>query len=526
MNLAVLLQNHAATRGDAAALIVETARGPQRLSFAELDEAGARAAAFLRSCGLNPGDTVLVFVPMSLDLYVALAAIFRSGLVAMFVDPSAGWRRLNACCEQRPPRALIASPKAHLLRFVSRRLESVPVKFVVGRRRLPGATPWSRAAAAAPWREIATVSPEHPALATFTSGSTGEPKLLLRTHGFLRRQQEVLQKCLRSQPGEVDLATMPIVLLANLAAGVTSLIPHVDLRRPGRVDAARLARQMNEHAVATAVASPALLERLTAHCAPRGIAFPALRRVATGGAPVHPRLLAELQALAPEAEVLAVYGSSEAEPIARLTAREITPDDRQAIASGAGLLAGRPVDDVDLRIVPDRWGRPIGPFRSAEFASVCLPHGLPGEIVVRGPHVLAGAAGCAAESTSFRVDEGAWHRTGDAGALDARGRLWLLGRCAARFADGHATTYPLAAEAPFYDDPAVRRAALVAVGGRRIMLLQYVDRRRRAAADAQRLAHALGLDEARACRAIPVDARHNSKIDYPRLRRMIGSGGT
>ena len=60
----------------------------------------------------------------------------------------------------------------------------------------------------------------------------------------------------------------------------------------------------------------------------------------------------------------------------------------------------------------------------------------PGEIVVSGAHVGAGYVGGVGDAeTKFRVGEVIWHRTGDAGYLDAHGRLWLLGRCSARIAD-------------------------------------------------------------------------------------------
>ena len=42
------------------------------------------------------------------------------------------------------------------------------------------------------------------------------------------------------------------------------------------------------------------------------------RKLFTGGAPVFPRLLAQMQAMAPAAEVVAVSGSTEAEPIAQI----------------------------------------------------------------------------------------------------------------------------------------------------------------------------------------------------------------
>src|SRR5438128_9621978 len=98
MNLAEILQRHAAERPGAPAVVEETWTGGGRVTtFAGLADAAARAAALLWRAGLRPGDAVLVFHPMSAELYVALLAIFRLRLVATFLDPSAGTDHVERC---------------------------------------------------------------------------------------------------------------------------------------------------------------------------------------------------------------------------------------------------------------------------------------------------------------------------------------------------------------------------------------------------------------------------------------------
>lgn len=455
-----------------------------------------------------------------------LGAIFRLGLTVMFVDPSAGRAHLERCCTLYPPRALIAGPRAHLLRLVSTTLARIPHKFVVGPP-LPGTTSWSRAARMTPRDEIAQVDPDSPALVTFTSGSTGEPKATARSHRFLIAQHAELTRTLRAFPGDTDLATMPIVLLSNLAAGVTSLIPRGDLRHPGTIEPAPVVEQMQEHGVTSTVASPALLDCVAEECIAQGVTLSGLRKVFTGGAPVFPRTLDRLALIAPGAEITALYGSTEAEPIAKLGRDEIEADDRLAMVEGHGLLAGMPTTGTKLRIITDRWGTPIPRLSRAKFEAACLPSDEPGEIVVSGDHVLRGYLGGRGDAeTKIGVDGEIWHRTGDAGYLDRRGRLWLFGRCSARIAcDPHVAgpIYPLAVEAAVIAvNPSIRRAACVARKGWRLLVIEVersggevdLEATRRSIPWAQ-------IDEVLLCPRIPVDGRHNAKIDYPALHAML-----
>ncbi len=316
---------------------------------------------------------------------------------------------------------------------------------------------------------------------------------------------------------------MPIVLLANLASGVTSLIPNADLRYPGAIDPGPVVAQIETHQAVRSAASPAFFECLARYCAQTQRTLPGLKKLYSGGAPVFPRLLDQMQQLAPQADVVAVYGSTEAEPIAHVARHQIQPEEIQAMLHGKGLLAGLPVKEIRLRIFRDQWGQPVGPYTEAQFTAACLPTGQPGEIIVSGDHVLPGYwRGQGDEETKFKVDGVVWHRTGDAGYLDERGRVWLLGRCAARIQDQRGTLYPFAAETAVYQDRRIRRAALVSHRNKRMLAVEFYDR-----ADAKDLRAVqdavawTGLDEIRVCKQIPVDKRHNAKIDYPRLYALL-----
>lgn len=523
MNIAEVLCHQAATRPESMA-IMDAAGGRDRgLTFAQLDRAAAGVARLMREAGLQSGDRVLVLQPMSAELYIALAAIFRLGLVAMFPDPSGGRELIERCCALQSPRAMIASPKAHLLRLLSPELRRIPVKFSIGLP-VPGAIPLNRTFELSHGTPIHSCPPDAPALLTFTSGSTAEPKAALRSHGFLLAQHRAIEQALELKPGEVDLSTLPIFVLANLASGVTSLLPDVDLRRPDAIDPAPLIKQIEAYQATRSGASPAVYQRMVEYCEERSGTLPSLKRIFTGGGPVTPDLMDRLQRVAPQATITAVYGSTEAEPIARISRHEIATEDSAAMLRGSGLIAGRPVPSIQLRIISDQWGTPIGPYTQTEFEAICQPPGAAGEIVVTGEHVLSGYMnGRGDQESKFNVGAVRWHRTGDAGHLDDRGRLWLLGRCAARIKDAHGTLYPFSIDQVASRHPGVRRAAVVAHRGKRVLAVELVGRARKnlpLGALLDSLAFAK-LDELRVLKHLPVDKRHNAKVDYPTLHALL-----
>jgi len=537
MTIGDLLTAQARTHPDTSALIDPRARKPlpQTLTYAELDRAViAAAATWQTDFGLRPGDAVLVFVPMSADLYIALLGLLRLGAVALFLDPSAGKAHLEACCARWAPSALLATPQAHLLRLLSPALRKIPLKIAVGSW-LPFTRRWhsivsppsttSKVNPTSPSANAPAVALTDPALVTFTSGSTGVPKATVRTHAFLLAQYHALAPSLHLQPGDIDLATLPIFVLANLAAGVTTAIPDADLRRPGHVDAARLFAQIERQQVTRITASPAFFERLIEYGETTHRTLPTLRQLHTGGAPVFPRLLEALGRLAPNAHVVAVYGSTEAEPIAHLDREDISAADLAAMAAGQGLLAGAPVPEIRLAILPDEFGCVRKPETAESFRAAHLPPGTIGEIVVSGDHVLKGyLGGHGDDKTKFKVGTEIWHRTGDAGSLDASGRLWLNGRCSAKIDDLHGRLYPFGVECIAMTFPEVRRAAVVTHQSQRVLVVEANDFGH--ALEAQ-LASAVAwarIDKIRFLDRLPVDRRHNAKIDYPALQKRLKSG--
>ncbi|MBD2314662.1 AMP-binding protein [Desertifilum sp. FACHB-1129] len=505
-NIAAILQHQAQLYPDAIAIIDRHSR---QTSFSRLNQAAIHTASNLSAAGIQAGDAVLVFQPMSAELYIILIALFRLGAIALFLDPSAGKTHIERCCQLYRAKALIATPKAHFLRLISPAIRQIPLKFCVS----PFCSLFRPTPATG---DIYPATFETPALLTFTSGSTGYPKAAMRTHGFLLTQHQVLENHLQLQPGKVDLTTLPIFVLANLASGVTSLIPNVNLRQPGNINAAKVISQIQTYQPQSGVASPAFWERLAEACQQDGLILPSFRQIFSGGAPVFVSLIRRLQAIAPQAEVIAVYGSTEAEPIAERVSPRTLPDN-----ASLGLCVGKPIPEIALKILRNQWGTPLSYSTPEAFDRDCLPSGEVGEIVVSGSHVLSGyLQGKGDSETKFDVSKQRWHRTGDLGYLDTEGQLWLLGRCSACIVDDEGILYPFAVEAIARQFSQVRHAAVISHQGKRLLCLELQS----PLPDLAILHRALDwakLSEIQILSKIPVDKRHNAKIDYPALQQIL-----
>jgi olefin beta-lactone synthetase len=481
-----------------------------RIAFGALSERVASAGGGLSAAGVRAGDRVLVFVPMSVDLYVMLLGTLHAGAVPVFVDAWADRRRLAAAVRAAAPAAFIGSRRALLLRLLSAEVRRIPRVY----------TPRSGALTRHAGEPIAPVEDDAPALVTFTTGSTGAPKATERSHAFLLAQHRALASHLAAHDDDVDMPTLPVFVLNNLALGVPSVIPDADPRRPADIDPRRVHRQMVREGVTTSSGSPAFYERLAAWCERTGDTLP-LRALFTGGAPVLPPLAKRLQAVV-RGTAHVVYGSTEAEPIAGITANEMVA--LHGVADG--VCVGRPVRDIQLRLVRPHDG-PIslshsgwGEWDAGDAA---------GEIVVAGAHVLRGYVGDPEADRRNKITDGAtvWHRTGDAARFDQEGRLWLLGRIRERVERNGVVWWPLPAEVRALDVKGVTHAAYIGASdvqrGKRAVLVVEADPRRvlelepalRAALDPW------PIDELRVVHRIPRDPRHASKTDVETLRRTL-----
>lgn len=220
----------------------------------------------------------------------------------------------------------------------------------------------------------------------------------------------------------------------------------------------------------------------------------------------------------PQADIRVLYGSTEAEPISNLSAAELAQAENLA-------QTGIPVGDIspyiELAIIPIQKG-PLPAFCDTDWENFRLPPGSSGEICVSGNHVLKSYFNSpdAMKENKIQVGQRIFHRTGDAGRIDAAGRLYLLGRAGTLFTLPDGTTcYPMICEYLLKQLPGVHAGTVMQIGTRIIVALEKDTNHSKTTPDLS----PLGLAEAEIhwFERLPRDPRHQSKFDYGVLLEQL-----
>jgi acyl-CoA synthetase (AMP-forming)/AMP-acid ligase II len=412
-------------------------------------------------------------------MLVALLAILRCGMVPIFIEHMSGPRDLNKCCDMLPPRALLADFQGHLRSFLSRPLRRIPVRLGTGEGPwLPGHEdpdePAGRAAENSAAPEMTQVDRYAPALVRFYVADGQEPRATVHTHYFLQRQVLKHRKAARLEPGERDLCSSFALMLSNLLSGVTTILPDFQGRRNRMPGIGPIRRQIRLLQPNRATGSRLLGESLL--------------RIQDGLLNFHSvilrdpdaplNLIRQLQQKMPQTRVITMYQVPEVDPVAMLNASSITDGQIKSVMAGKGLCLGKPPKSLQVRIL-DTSGSLRGPdIDPEEFRERCNPPLIPGEMVMRGRHVMAGYLhGRGDAQRKLRMHGKIWHRTGDYGYQDAEGFLWLLGRQSVETLEGverdqRGTFYPLAVESAAREALSVRQALAIVLKGRRLLLIE------------------------------------------------------
>ena len=475
VNVAARLAEFARSRPHAiaiAAAVAEPKRGGPRYrtaTFAQLDADSDRIAAGLRAWGVPHGARLALLVKPSIEFVTLVFSLLKAGMVQVLIDPGMGRKNLIRCLTETKPDGFVAIPPVQVIRTVLRhKFPRARWNVTVGTKRWF----WNGLAlddirklsgdAGEDDAKIAATRADESAAIIFTTGSTGPPKGVLYRHGNFDKQVTEIRDRYGIAPGETNLACFPLFGLFNAAMGVTTVIPDMDASRPASVDPRKIVEPMIDWSVTQSFASPAVWNKVGNYCASRQIQLPTLRAAYSAGAPVPPRVLETMLSCLPAgAQMHTPYGATEALPVATIEAREVLDETRHAWAAGKGTCVGTQFLGIEWKVIQIHDG-PICTFDRARE----LPTGEIGELIVRGPVVTSRYVTRVEANATAKIhdDAGYWHRMGDAGYLDDRGRFWFCGRVGHRVQTATGTLFTDPVEGIFNQHEFVARTALVGVG--------------------------------------------------------------
>lgn len=500
------------------------------LTFRQLDRESDCLGHGLQEAGIVHGTRTILMVKPSLEFFALTFALFKVGAVPVVVDPGMGIQRMLRCLEESRPEAFIGIPLAHVLRTLRPQFfRTVRTWITVGRRWF-----WSGLTLEnirrTPWKPypMAQTQQDETAAILFTTGSTGPAKGAVYTHGIFDAQIRQIKSHFGITADEIDLPTFPLFALFDPALGMTAVIPDMDPTKPAFANPAKIIEAIVNQGVTNMFASPALLNRVGRYGKPKGVKLPSLKRVVSAGAPVTPSNVETFTAmLGKETEIHTPYGATEAMPVISIASNEILSETRQLSEQGFGICVGRPLDGIQVRLIKIS-DDPIHQWSE----DLLVADGEIGEIVVKGDLVTrqyyenpeADALAKIAENDQI------WHRMGDLGWKDNKGRFWFCGRKSHRVTTAKGTLFTIPCEAIFNRHPRVYRSALVGVGAaskqRPVICIELEpedngQNKRKLKKDLMELARSNVQTEHIQTvlfrKSFPVDIRHNSKIFREKL---------
>ena len=420
------LVNRSADPGKAALVDLGAPGGPRTWSHGELDAAVRAAARGLAARGHARGARIGILAENSAEFLVAYLAIMRAGLVAVPVNHRFPAETIEFILADAGCELVFADPD---------RRAAVPAGLEAVSFRGGGAEAFDALLDPGAF-ETVVPAPGEAAMFLYTSGSTGRPKGVPLTHeGHLwvvRRRMSP-----RPDPDHRMLVAAPLYHMNGLAICKLALAAHLTILLMPRFDARAYIRAIGAHRatwLTSVAAMMAMAVRERDLLAATDLS--SARIVRMGSAPVGARLVADIRAAFPGAEIANGYGTTEAGP----AVYGPHPD---------GLA--RP----DLSV-----GYPLAGIARLDGGGD--PGAERGELQCRNPAVTPGYWNLP-EKTAEAMTADGWYRTGDIMRRDADGFHYFVGRTDDMFDCGGESVYPAEVEKLLERHEAVEQACVVPV---------------------------------------------------------------
>lgn len=442
----------ARTHGDAVAIRGEDGT---EVRYRDLEPLVRAAAKGFIAAGVAQGDRIAIWAPNATGWIIAALGAQTAGAAIV---------PLNTRLKGREAGYILRTSGARLLLTVSDFLGTAYPQLLAGED-LPdlrgivliegdeGGTPWraflDRGAAlsdAAVDARLDALGEDQVCDILFTSGTTGNPKGAVTTHGQNVRLYLAYGETLTYGPGDNFLIINPFFHSFGYKAGwLVALMRGVTVLPHAVFETERVLQRIEREKVTLLPGPPTIYQSLLAGPYKR-FDIASLRVAITGAASVPVTLIEEMRAKLGIDVVLTAYGLTETCGVVTMCG---AGDDAATIAN----TAGRPLGGIEVRLV-DEGSEAVAP-------------GEAGELLVRGPNVMRGYFNDPA-ATAAAIDGEGWLRTGDIAVQDARGNVKITDRAKDIFIVGGFNAYPAEIEGLLAAHPAVMQSAVIGVTDERL----------------------------------------------------------
>ncbi|MDE2641077.1 MAG: long-chain-fatty-acid--CoA ligase [Chloroflexota bacterium] len=426
--------------------------GETRYTYAEAGQRIRRLAAGLLGLGLPVGAHIAILANNSHRYYETYFAAHYAGMPLAPLNIRLAGEELAFIIRDGDVRALLVGPEyLPLLAEFRDRLpdlrhvivldDTAPAGDHTYESLIEGSAPLD--AAARDWAEDDLIN------LCYTGGTTGRPKGVMLTQRNVVSNAEHVQMTFPVDEDDVWLHVAPLFHLADAwACYVMTMAGATQVCVPGFTPDGFLEAVQAEGVTAT-ILVPTMINFVVNHPQVRDYDVSSLRLILFGASPMAvDRIQAAREIFGPV--LCQAYGMTETAPV--LTAQRLawldydTPEGIERLAS-----CGREVMGVRLRIV--------------DAAGADVPPGGVGEIVVRGPNVMAGYWKRPQETAEALRD--GWMHTGDIARMDADGFVYIVDRAKDMIISGGENVFTTEVENALYEHPAVLEAAVIGIPSER-----------------------------------------------------------
>lgn len=450
-------------------------RAPVRCSYTAVAAHAEALAAQLAEAGLRRGDAVLAQLPNTAELVILYLALSRAGMVLSPVPMQYGRHELAYCAATLSPKAYIGVAQfkgAPIAAAAEAALPAEVLRFTLAGE-APGFTALNPFARTVDMPPAAVGEAEDRFTVCWTSGTTGTPKGVPRTHQHWFSQTLCVAEAVPLPEGAVMLNPFPLTNMAALS-GFLFYWPQIAgtlvLHHP--FDLPLYLRQLSGQHVAYTIAPPAVLNMfLKNEALHEQVDLSALRYIASGSAPLDPWMVAGFREKF-GVEIINFFGSNEGIGLVGGPQDVPDPEQRATLFPRYGVAqfswSNRFAERFESRLVD--WQNDDAPITQS---------GQTGELLIRGPNVFEGYLG---NDRSQVFDDEGFFRTGDLFEIAGEGELARFyrfkGRCKDLIIRGGMNISPEELDIILSAHPAVLEAAVCgypdAVMGEKVCLFAVV----------------------------------------------------